>query len=75
MKVVSCDNVHQVSSDPSAPQETTGGSVWTFVPLKQIEFGVYGELIIRYPKPYSIYLRGAYRCTAAEFQGSEGLRH
>ena len=25
---------------------------------KGIEYGVYGNLIIRYPKPYSIYLRG-----------------
>ena len=30
----------------------------SIVPLKQIEYGVYGDLIIRYPKPYSIYLRG-----------------
>ena len=28
------------------------------VPLKQIEYWVYGDLIIVYPKPYSIYLRG-----------------
>ena len=28
------------------------------VPLKQIEYGVYGDLITTYPKPYSIYLRG-----------------
>ena len=28
------------------------------VPLKYIELGVYGDLIITYPKPYSIYLRG-----------------
>ena len=28
------------------------------VPLKQIEYGVYGDLIIVYPKPDSIYLRG-----------------
>ena len=28
------------------------------VPVKQIEYGVYGDLIILYPKPYSIYLRG-----------------
>ena len=27
------------------------------VPLKKIEHGVYGDLIIIYPKPYSIYLR------------------
>ena len=29
------------------------------VPLKWIEYGaVYGDLVIIYPKPYSIYLRG-----------------
>ena len=27
------------------------------VPLKYIQYGVYGDLIIIYPKPYSIYLR------------------
>ena len=27
------------------------------VPLKQIEYGVYGDLVIIYPKPHSIYLR------------------
>ena len=27
-------------------------------PLKQIEYGVYGDLIILYPRPYSIHLRG-----------------
>ena len=27
-------------------------------PLKYIEYGVYGDLIIIYPKPYSIYLWG-----------------
>ena len=26
------------------------------VPLKYIEYGVYGDLIIIYPKPYSMYL-------------------
>ena len=31
------------------------------VPLRYIEYGVYGDLIIRYPKPYSIYLRGTMR--------------
>ena len=29
------------------------------VPLKKIKYGVYGDLIIIYPFPYSIYLRGA----------------
>ena len=28
------------------------------VPLKQIEYGVCGDLLIICPKPYSIYLRG-----------------
>ena len=27
------------------------------VPLKQIDYGVYRDLIILYPKSYSIYLR------------------
>ena len=27
-------------------------------PLLQVECGVYGDLIIIYPKPFSIYLRG-----------------
>ena len=31
------------------------------VPLKQVEYGVYGDLIIIRPKPYSIYLKGVYR--------------
>ena len=29
------------------------------VPLKWIEYGVCGDLIVMYPKPYSIYLRGS----------------
>ena len=29
----------------------------SIVPLKKIEYGVYGDLIIIYPKPYSIYFR------------------
>ena len=28
------------------------------VPLKLMEYGVYGDLIMIYTKPYSIYLRG-----------------
>ena len=28
------------------------------VPLKLIEYGVYGDLTTIYPKPYSIYLNG-----------------
>ena len=31
------------------------------VPLKWIEYGVYGDLIMTCPKPYSIYLRGTIR--------------
>ena len=31
---------------------------WRIFSLKQIEYGVYGDLLIIYPKPYSIYLRG-----------------
>ena len=30
----------------------------TIVPLKEIEHGVYGDLVIIYPRPYSIYLGG-----------------
>ena len=30
------------------------------VPLKWIEYGVYGSLVIIFPKPYSIFLRGLY---------------
>ena len=30
----------------------------SIAPLKYIEYGVYGDLIIIYPKPFSIYLRG-----------------
>ena len=35
-----------------------GGSLEFIVPLELIEYGIYGDLIITYPKPYSIYLRG-----------------
>ena len=28
------------------------------IPLKQIEYGVYGDLIATYPKPHSMYVRG-----------------
>ena len=36
--------------------------------LKQIEYGVYADLIIRFPKPYSMYLRGT-----IGFRGGCGL--
>ena len=29
-----------------------------------MEYGVYGDLIMLYPKPYSIYLRGTIGCRA-----------
>ena len=32
----------------------------SIVPLKEIEYGLYGDPIIIYPEPYSIYLRGDY---------------
>ena len=35
------------------------------VPLKSIEYRVYGDLIMTYPKPYSIYLR-----ETIEFRGA-----
>ena len=34
------------------------GDFLSVVPLKKIEYGVYGDLIEIYPKPCSIYLRG-----------------
>ena len=33
----------------------------SIVSLKKIEHGLDGDLIIMYPKPYSIYLRGTIR--------------
>ena len=60
-------------------------SVWNLrniVPLKQIEKGVHGDLIIIYPKPCSIYSRGTivpnHRTWDSEkvarcFHGAEGL--
>ena len=34
--------------------------VRVIAPLKLTEYGVYGDLLIFYPKPYSISLRGDY---------------
>ena len=42
------------------------------VPLKWIEYGVYGDLIIIYPKPYSIYLRGTIGFSVLGFLDSQG---
>ena len=41
------------------------------VPLKQIEHGVSGDLIVIYPKPYCIYLRGTigFRASALRLPG------
>ena len=36
----------------------SGIQLGLIVPLKQIEHGVYEDLVIIYPKQYSIYLRG-----------------
>ena len=40
-------------------------------PLKSIEYGVYGDLIILNPKPYSIYLRGAIPSDSCPQQASQ----
>ena len=41
------------------------------VPLnKEIEYGVYGDLITIYPKPYSIYSRGTISVAEAMIYGS-----
>ena len=37
------------------------------VPRKSMEYGVYGDLIMRYPKPYSVYLRGTIGVRVAGF--------
>ena len=37
------------------------------VPLKYIEYGLYGDLIIVYPKPYSIYLSGTKNKSSSSF--------
>ena len=42
-------NIPKPSADP-------GSEFKVIVPRKWIEYAVYGDLIIRYPKPYSIYL-------------------
>ena len=50
-----------VAHTANAATRVTGpplGMSNTIVPLKYIEYGVYGKLIIIYPKPYSIYLWG-----------------
>ena len=49
------DPIGPMPLNPAAPrpEHPSFGSI---VPLKQIEYGVYADLIIIYPKPYSIYL-------------------
>ena len=39
-------------------------------PLRQLEYRVYGDLVIIYPKPYSIYLRGTIRFRVRFQEGS-----
>ena len=36
------------------------------VPLKQIEYGIYGDLIIMYPKAIFYLLKGGYRVSKVE---------
>ena len=43
------------------------------VPLKLIEYGVYGDLLKMYPKPYSIYLRGTI-ASAGHLEGVRSIR-
>ena len=66
-----CGNNESRSSAAQAPSELhyipfkfdrrCGGPLqepYPIVPLKQIEYGVYGDLIALHPKPHCIYLRG-----------------
>ena len=47
---------------PPKPQLATTTQFRVIVPLKKIEYGVYGDLIlVIYSNPYSIYLRGTIR--------------
>ena len=45
-------------SRAKTPGAQTLGNILPLRSLKSIEYGVYGDLIIIYPKPYSIDLRG-----------------
>ena len=52
-----------LSRHHSVPSIATAAVLWAWLPafispLKYIEYGVYGDLVIIYTKPYSIYLRG-----------------
>ena len=38
------------------------------VPIQQIEYGVKGDLIMIYPKPYSIYSRGTTGCRVRAYK-------
>ena len=54
------------SGEPQGPSTAEGfqrqsRQLDLIVPLKSIEYGAYGDLIIIYPKPCSIYLRGTLR--------------
>ena len=43
---------------PTSHRQNRVGVTHATVTLKQIEYGVYGDLVTIYPSPYSIYLRG-----------------
>ena len=60
--MIPCDAVwpcKRTKSNSHVATVRTWLSSWKLlVPLKQIEYGVYRDLITIYSKPYSIYLRG-----------------
>ena len=67
-----CFTVALAASDWQAERESSKVGPGPIVPLKQIEYGVYGDLIIIYPKPYSIYLRGTI-CQSREERGGRDM--
>ena len=53
------EHVSKLQSVYMRPDPPNLETLHPIVPYKLIEYGVYGDLlIIVYPKPYSIYLRG-----------------
>ena len=48
----------QSGTQSSITRKVMGGNSSVIVPLKWIEHGVYGDLIIIYPRPYSMYFKG-----------------
>ena len=55
------DNVESGASIKAILANMLPGQFRVIAPLKKIEYGVYGDLIVIYPKPSSIYLMGDYR--------------